>query len=169
MSCQTSLSPTPAAILTMNTYERDGYQLIRQAIPSTDLQPFRQCIQTQVGIHAQQLMEADNIDRLYEDLPFGHRLVALNAKNELRRHSWNQPVLGPELHAPIHHPAISDILDPHFGPNISFNSDCHLRSKMTNSRAIAFPLHQDCQYYGKLSQHAHIITVWIPLVDVNRS
>jgi len=38
---------------------------------------------------------------------------------------------------------------------------------MPNSQATAFPLHQDSQYYGKLSQHAYIITVWIPLVDVN--
>ena len=87
----------------MNTYERDGYQLIRQAIPPTDLQPFRQCIQTQVGIHAQQLMEVGDIDGLYEDLPFGHRLAALHVDNELRLRSWNQPVLGPELHALIHH------------------------------------------------------------------
>ena len=40
---------------------------------------------------------------------------------------------------------------------------------MTNSWAIVFPLHQDCLYYGKLSQHAHIITVWIPLVDVDEA
>ena len=68
----------------MNTYERGGDQLIRQAIPPTDLRPFRQCIQTQVGIHAQQLMKAGNIDDLYEDLPFGHRLAILHADNELR-------------------------------------------------------------------------------------
>ena len=46
----------------MNTDERDGYQLIRQAIPPTDLQPFRQCIQTQVGIQAQQLWRLVIID-----------------------------------------------------------------------------------------------------------
>ena len=103
----------------MNTYERDGYQLIRQAIPPTDLQPFRQCIQTQVGIHAQQLMEVGVIDGLYEDLPFGHRLAALHEDNELRLRSWNQPVLGPELHALIHHSAIADAREPHLGPNIS--------------------------------------------------
>ena len=60
----------------MNTYERDGYQLIRPAIPPTDLQPFRQCIQTQVGSHAQKLMEAGNIGGLHEDLPFAHRLAS---------------------------------------------------------------------------------------------
>ena len=38
---------------------------------------------------------------------------------------------------------------------------------MPASEATAFPLHQDSQYYGKPSQHAHIITVWIPLVDVD--
>ena len=88
------------------------------------------------------------IDDLYEDLPFGHRLAALHADNELRLRSWNQPVLGPELHALIHYSAIADVLEPHLGPNISFNGDYHLRPKMPNSQATAFPLHQDNQYYG---------------------
>ena len=60
----------------------------------------------QIGIDAQKLMEAGDIDELYEDLPFGHRLAALHVDNELRLRSWNQPVLGPELHALIHHSAI---------------------------------------------------------------
>ncbi|MEM7031852.1 MAG: phytanoyl-CoA dioxygenase family protein [Chloroflexota bacterium] len=151
----------------MHNYDRDGFQIIRQAIPPTGLLPFRECIQTQVGIHAQHLMDQGKVDTLYEDLPFGERLAALHARNELLLRSWNTPVLGPELHALIHHSGIADALEPHLGPNISFNSDYHLRPKLPDSERTAFPLHQDSQYYGKLSQHAHIITVWIPLVDVD--
>ena len=110
-------------------------------------------------------MEVDDLDELYEHLPFGHRLAAPHADNELHLRSWNQPALGPELHVLIHHSAIADALEPHLGPNTSFNGGYHLRPKMSNSQAMAFPLHQDSQYYGQLSQHAHIITVWIPLVD----
>ena len=87
----------------MNTYERDGYQLIRQAIPPTDLQPFRQCIQTQVGSHAQKLMEAGNIGGLHEDLPFAHRLASYMRTMNCICAPGSQPVLGPELHALIHH------------------------------------------------------------------
>ena len=151
----------------MNTYQEMGYQLIRQAIPPSDLEPFRACISKQVGIHARALLEEGKISELYEDLPFGRRLAALHANNELRLRSWDAPVFGPQLHALITHPAIADALEPHLGPNISFNGDYHLRPKMPESEATAFPLHQDSQYYGKPSQHAHIITVWIPLVDVD--
>jgi phytanoyl-CoA hydroxylase len=151
----------------MNTYQQYGYQLIRQAIPPADLESFRTCIREQVGIHAQTLLEEGKVSELYEDLPFGHRLAALHANNELRLRSWDASVLGPELHALIAHPGIADALEAHLGPNISFNGDYHLRPKMPESEATAFPLHQDSQYYGEPSQHAHIITVWIPLVDVD--
>ncbi len=150
-----------------STYERDGYQLIPQAIPEADLQPLRDCIDRQVGIHAQTLLDEGKIDDLYEDLPFGQRLAALHANNELRLRQWNEPFFGPELHALINHPAITDALEPYLGPNISFNGGYHLRPKMPGSERTAFPLHQDSQYYGKASQHMHIITVWIPLVDVD--
>ncbi len=150
-----------------STYERDGYQLIPQAIPEADLQPLRDCIDRQVGIHAQTLLDEGKIDDLYEDLPFGQRLATLHANNELRLRQWNEPFFGPELHALINHPAIADALEPHLGPNISFNGGYHLRPKMPGSIHTAFPWHQDSQYYGKPSRHTHIITVWIPLVDVD--
>lgn len=150
-----------------STYEKDGYQLIPRAIPQTELEPFRHCISEQIGHHAQALLAEGKVNALYEDLPFGHRLAALHANNELRLRQWDSPAFGPELHALIHHSGIADALVPHLGPNISFNGDYHLRPKMPGSQATAFPLHQDSQYYGKPSQHAHIITVWIPLVDVD--
>lgn len=153
----------------MNTYEQQGYQLIRRAIPPEDLAPLCACIEKQVGIHAQLLFDEGKTDALYEDLPFGQRLAALHANHELRLRQWDAPVFGPELHALIHHSGIADALESHLGPNISFNGDYHLRPKMPDSVATAFPLHQDSQYYGKPSQHAHIITVWIPLVDVDEA
>ena len=150
-----------------DTYQRDGYLLVRQAIPAADLEPLSTCIQRQVGIYARQLFDQGKIDSLYETLPFGQRLAAVHRQNEIRLRNWDAPVFGPELHALIHHPGIVDALEPHLGPNISFNGDYHLRPKMPDSELTAFPFHQDSQYYGKGSQHAHIITVWIPFVDVD--
>ena len=152
-----------------DTYKRDGYLLVRQAIPPADLEPFRARLQRQVGAYAQEMFDRGKIDRLHEELPFGQRLAALHRANELRLRSWDALGFGPELHALIHHPGIVDALDPHLGPNVSFNGDYHLRPKMPGSELTAFPLHQDSQYYGKPSQHAHIITVWIPLVDVDET
>jgi phytanoyl-CoA hydroxylase len=150
-----------------DTYKRDGFLLVRQVIPPADLDPLRACIQRQVGNYAQEMFDQGKIDRIHNELPFGKRLAALHRENEIRLRSWDAPVFGPELHALIHHSGIVNALEPHLGPHISFNGDYHLRPKMPDSELTAFPLHQDSQYYGKLSQHAHIITVWIPLVDVD--
>jgi len=148
-------------------YTRDGFLLVRQAIPPADLEPFRACIERQVDIYARELFNRGKVDDVRAELPFGQRLAALHGQNEIRLRIWDAPVFGPELHALIHHPGIVDALDPHLGPNFSFNGDYHLRPKMPDSELTAFPLHQDSQYYGKPSRHAHIITVWIPLVDVD--
>lgn len=149
------------------TYKGDGFCVVRNAIPKAELDPFRDCLRRQVADYARQLFDQGKIDNLYDELPFGQRLAALNKQNELRLRSWDALAFGPELHALIHHPAIVDALAPHLGPNISFNGDYHLRPKMPGSQLTAFPLHQDSQYYGKPSQFAHIITVWIPLVNVD--
>ena len=148
-------------------YQRDGFLLVRQAIPPADLEPLRACIHRQVGIYANEMFSDGKIKDPFDDLPFGQRLAALHRENEIRLRSWNQPALGPELHALIQHPGIVNALEPLLGPNVSFNGDYHLRPKMPDSELTAFPLHQDSQYYGKQSRHAHIITVWIPLVDVD--
>lgn len=151
----------------MTGYEQDGYELIRQAIPPADLEPLRNRIAEQVGVHAVELQDAGNVSDLYEDAPFGQRMAALHAEGDFPLRSWNEPVFGPDLHALIRHSGIADALERNLGPNVSFNGDYHLRPKLPSRVETAFPLHRDSQYYGKPSRHAHIITVWIPLVDVD--
>ena len=151
----------------IDIYQRDGYLIQRQAVPASDLEPLRGCIARQVDVYAREMFALGKVDRVYAELPFGQRLAALHKRNEIRLRSWNGPALGPELHALIHHPGILDALEPLLGPDISFNGDYHLRPKMPDSELTAFPLHQDSQYYGRPTRHAHIITVWIPLVDVD--
>ena len=150
-------------------YDRDGFEVVRGVIPVGDLEPLRDRISDQVGLHAKQLLDEGKVDDLFEDLPFGKRLAALHAKNELPLRQWNEPFFGPELHSLINHPGIAEALEPHLGSNVSFNGDYHLRPKLPDSERTAFPLHQDSQYYGQASRHAHIITVWIPLVDVDET
>ena len=150
-----------------DAYQQNGYLLVRQAIPPDDLEPLCACIHRQVGIYATEMFNDGKIKNPFDELPFGQRLAALHSENEIRLRSWNQPAFGPELHALIQHPGILAALEPLLGPNISFNGDYHLRPKMPDSVHTAFPLHQDSQYYGKRSRYAHIITVWIPLVDVD--
>ncbi len=93
-----------------------------------------------MGILAQALLDEGKIDDLFEHLPFGQRLAALHANFELRLRQWNKPFFGPEFHALINHPGIADALEPHLGPNISFNGDYNLRPKMPDSRTLRVPV-----------------------------
>ena len=122
-----------------DTYTRDGFRVVRQAIPPADLEPFRACIERQVDVYARDLFDRGKVDDVRAELPFGQRLAALHGQNEIRLRNWDAPVFGPELHALIHHPGIVDALDPHLGPDFSFNGDYHLRPKMPDSELTAFP------------------------------
>lgn len=147
-------------------YERDGYQLIEGAISQADLQPLRNDINEQITLHARELVNQGKATDLYLNLPFGKRLVALHQEAPLTKRSWPTTAFNPSLYPLINHPAIIDAVEAHVGPDITF-VDYLVRPKMPRSESTAFPLHQDSQYYGKASQHAHTVTVWIPLVDVN--
>ncbi len=152
----------------MDSYAHDGYQIVRQAVPQADLEPFRNTLREQVDAYAHKLLDEGKIDSLYQDLPFGQRLAAVHKAKDLKGlGGWQLPPIGPELGALIHHPAIADALEPHLGSNITCNGDHMVRISLPGSEKTPFRLHQDSQYYGEATQHAHIVTVWIPLVDVD--
>lgn len=149
----------------MDDYTQDGYLLVRNALSPADLEPMRTLIARKIDAHARQLFHDGHIPSAFDDEPFGRRLVRLYENSELRLRSWADLAVGRALYDLARHPRIVNVLEPLLGPHISFNGDFHVRPKMPNSTLTAFPWHQDSQYYGKPSQHTHIVTVWIPLVE----
>ena len=61
-----------------DTYKKDGYLHVREAIPPADLEPLRACIQREVGNYANEMLGMGKINGPYENLPFGQRLAALH-------------------------------------------------------------------------------------------
>lgn len=148
-------------------FERDGCLLLRQVIPMPVLDALIAHIDGQIGQYADWLHARGEIEETHSDLSFETRLVALNRGTEERLRSWNNIAMSAALYHLICHPAIVDALTPILGRDFGFNGDYHVRPKLPNSTYTAFPWHQDSQYYGPQSQHARIITVWIPMVDVD--
>ena len=148
-------------------FERDGCLLLRQVVPDRLLNPLIEHISRAIGQYADGLYAKGELADTYADLPFETRLVALNRGAEARLRSWNNIAVCEGLYNLICYPAIVDVLRPILGHDFGFNGDYHLRPKLPNSTYTAFPWHQDSQYYGVESQHARIVTVWIPLVDVD--
>ena len=155
-------SPTP-----IERFERDGYLVVRNALPDPVLQPIRDLITRNVDAHARELQAKGAIESGHADASFERRLTLLYRDSESRMRSWNTFLFSPELYALVRHQAILDALQPLLGEEISFNGDYHLRPKLPGSTHTAFPLHQDSQYYGPETGHILVISVWIPLVDVD--
>ncbi len=150
-------------------FERDGCLLQRQVIPHAILDSLIEHISEAIGQYADDLYRQGKIADTYADLPFATRLVALNRGSEARLRSWNNIAMSEALYNLICYSGIVEALAPLLGHDYGFNGDYHLRPKLPNSTFTAFPWHQDSQYYGAASQHARIITVWIPLVDVSEA
>ena len=155
-------SPTPT-----EQFDKDGYLVVRGALPDSVLQPIRDLIDRNVDAHARELQAKGAIESVHADASFGRRLALLYRDSESRMRSWNTFLFSPELYALVRHEAILDALQPLLGEEISFNGDYHLRPKMPGSTFTAFPLHQDSQYYGSETGRILVISVWIPLVDVD--
>ncbi len=149
-------------------FDRDGCLLVRQALDPKVLDPLIQHIGDEIGRFAEKLQQQGEIEDTFPELPFERRLIALSRESESRLRSWNNIALCEGLYDLICHPTITQILKPILGRDFGFNGDYHLRPKLPHSSYTAFPWHQDSQYYGRESQHACIITVWIPLVDVDQ-
>ena len=159
---------TTAAKSPSAQFDRDGYLVVRDALPERVLAPIRALIDRNVDAHARDLRRKGEIEDLHEEQPFERRLALLYRDHESRMRSWNNFLFSPELYDLVHHGPILDAMEPLLGPEISFNGDYHLRPKLPSSALTAFPMHQDSQYYGPQTGHILVITVWIPLVDVDQ-
>ncbi len=71
------------------------------------------------------------------------------------------------MHALVRAPRMLAAIETILGPEITFHGDFQLTPKLPGDAPTAFPWHQDTQYYGVPSQHMHVVTAWVPLVDAD--
>ena len=159
---------TPLNPSEVDSYRDRGYLLLRQAIKPPDLASVRALILLLVDRHADQLYQAGKISCLYEDEPFEHRLALINQQAELEANLWDltRAFDCPQLFHLICHPVILDSLESLLGAEIAWTGSYVTRLKLPRNEGTVFPWHQDSQYYGQATQHLHVVSLWIPLVDV---
>jgi phytanoyl-CoA hydroxylase len=151
------------------SYSRDGYVLIKGALSNEELAPSIQSIEAWVETHAQKLLAEGKIKHLHSGEPFERRLAALYDGREMVARMMDEPMTPAILNTLVRRDGIVDVLEAILGPRVSFTGDYHLRPKLPDNEHMSFPMHQDSQYYGKETRAAHIVTVWVPLVDVDES
>lgn len=152
---------------TVNDYERDGFVIVRGLLQDSDLDPVRRVIASQVDREARVLKNAGVIADLFEDAPFERRIYEVYKNIKRNSGNWNQEVFSRELYDFGTHPAILDLVELLLGPEIQFNGDYFVRSKLPNETRSTYPWHQDSGYYGDGTEQAHLLSLWIPLVDVD--
>ena len=152
----------------VDSYRDQGYLLLRQAIKPPDLVSVRALILLLVDKHAGQLYQRGKISCLYEGEPFERRLALINQQAKLGASLWDltRAFDCPELFHLICHPVILDSLESLLGAEIAWTGSYVTRLKLPRNEGTVFPRHQDSQYYGQVTQHLHVISLWILLVGV---
>lgn len=147
-------------------YEENGYLIIDGALTPEDLAPARRAIEAQVEREAIRLKEEGEITDLHEHLPFTRRLIKVYSERPRKSIGWNREVFSKDLYDFGMNPAILAIAESLVGPELQFNGDYWVRTKLPGERVTTFPWHQDSGYYGDPTEF-HILSLWIPLLDVD--
>jgi phytanoyl-CoA hydroxylase len=150
-----------------NRYQDYGYAHVPGLLSASDLAPLRGVIDQTVERVAQALLEKGLIDDAHRNAPWTRRLAELYRTVKKQSIGWNQEVLSKAVYDLLTFPPLLDIVEALAGPEVQANGDYWLRTKLPHEALTTFPWHQDSFYYGDPTQHLHIVSVWIPLVDVD--
>jgi hypothetical protein len=149
-------------------FDSDGFLLVPGLLEPSALDPLQRLIERRVDELARSLQSEGRIADIGAGLGFTHRLDAIARQTELPGRQWDEGIGGSdELRELAEHPALVDAVASVLGPDVGFSGDWHLRPKLPDDERTAFPWHQDSQYYGEYTRQLHIVTAWIPLVDVD--
>ena len=156
-----------------------GYLLVRGVFDDQDFDPLRRVISSAIDHRARELYDKGKISSLYKELSFYHRLTQILRESQtgpLLGWNWNREVFSREIYELLTHRKILDIVASLIGPEITVNGDYWIRFKMPTGGESVFPWHQDSIYYNGnvdsdrpviFSEESQILTVWIPMVDVD--
>lgn len=157
------------------TFERDGYLVVRGLLDERSLAPVRQVIARSVDRRVEQLHEQGLISQRYEGEPFARRWARIFAEYTRHPHAaphltvWGRhDMLDPAIYHLYTDPRLTGIATALIGPAITANGDFWVRPKAPGDVTTTLAWHQDSFYYGGVvADHLQVLSVWIPLVDVD--
>ena len=157
----------------VDSYERDGFVVVKDIIDDRDLDPMRNFIKAKVDEYAGEQFAQGKLSSLYEGESFVRRYAAICEEQGISPRGWSLGSFGREFYDLYNLPGILHVLSIIHGPEISNLGSPALRTKLPGSVVTSYPWHQDSQYVdqpeiGKKEQHTghlHLVTVWVPLVE----
>ena len=148
-------------------FEDWGYVVARDVLGDAELEPVRAAIAAAVDDKAHELHAEKEIVDLYETASFTRRLVKISQETGTEAFSWNNQVFSRAIYDLLMAPAVLDVAESLLGPELTVNGDYWVRPKLPGGRLTTLPWHQDSGYYGPASLAVPILSLWIPLVDVD--
>lgn len=153
-------------------YHDNGFLVLPNLIDVKDLEPIRLAIEDWVDQLAQTLYRKGEIPSLFENLSFQHRMVfianySVNTLNSRVFELRNQAAKSKNLFKFVKNQQLITALTAILGTEISWTGSFAVRVKLPESKESYTPWHQDSHYYGELTRYIQVISVWLPLVDVN--
>ncbi len=150
----------------IDSFGRDGFFVVRDAIPDAILSAFIEVLEAEVDRRATAMFERGEISDLYAGEPFATRWYRLwqDRGGEPNPPTWHACVFGPELYALWTHETILDVVELVVGLEIQASGDYILRPKLPSLNLL--PWHQDSGYMPATEQYPWP-TVWVPFVPVN--
>ena len=150
----------------IDSFNRDGFLVVRDAIPGAVLDAFVGVLEADVDRRARAMFKGGEISDRYAGEPFATRWYRMwqERGGEPEPPTWHACVFGPELYALWTHEAILDVVELVVGPEVQVSGDYILRPKLPSLNLL--PWHQDSGYMPATEQYPWP-TVWVPLVPVN--
>ncbi|WP_181907276.1 phytanoyl-CoA dioxygenase family protein [Cohnella lupini] len=151
-------------------YNVEGYIVLPNLLTDEELMPAREAMNRKVSMIADELLQNGLIEHKLEHRPFRYRLAELfqhlSADDFLKYgRSWRDRI--PGYFRLMSNPRILDAVESLIGGEVFSNPVYNVRPKIPRVAAGAVPWHQDKSYWPDANSNP-VITVWIPLVDVNK-
>ena len=151
-------------------WEQDGYLLLRGLIPRERLTAVQHTFEEAVEKILQTLRRDGSITDTKPNIPFDRRLAeAAGALAGKFGRSWRKEIAQRSVFDLQTTPALAHVAAQLTGGDAIGHPVFNARPKLPGQQLTIVPWHQDSGYFGAASEKSLILTVWIPLVPVDRS
>lgn len=159
----------------IDQFQADGYLLLENVLPLSALAPIIQEYADYIDRRAAELLAEGRISQSFADESFERRLACICQEDaELYRELDIMHLRGQASFEFLRNPLLLDIVESLVGPEITCSPIQHIRPKLPNGLAPrgsdphVVPWHQDAGVAWEEADPYFILTVWIPLTEVNQ-
>jgi len=158
-------------------FKQDGLLVLRQLLDAETLEPVRESIADYADDRIKKLVAAGAVSDPHEEAPFETRWAIVSRENKLQigEHSareWGgrSGLTAESIYNLGTDSRLTDIIASIIGPELLLRGDYWVRPSVPESPRTTFPWHRDSHYYGSSTgPNFNVLTVWIPLVDVDEN